>query len=184
MELIRRRMEIIEPPPLGGVLYLYACWQPKFDELKKDVPSIVFHQGLMENADEMPANGLVIIDDLLTEMAKSEDSINLFIRNSHHSNISVVGLVQSFFYKGLRTLTLQCKYILLTKNVRESNFIRILGNQMSNGKRNDVLDFAWKEACSKPYGYVVIDFAQSQDNKFRIRNSLFPENMTVYCESF
>lgn len=182
VELIRRRKEIIDPP-LDNVLYMYACWQDKFTQLQKDVPEVQFHQGLIENSDDIPSNSLVIIDDLLTDLAKSEDSVNLFVRGSHHNNISVIGIVQSFFYKGLRNLTLQCKYVCLMKNPREQNFIRVLGSQMSNGKRNEVLDYAWRHTMNQPYGYVVIDFSQTQNNKYRIRNSLFPENMIVYCEN-
>jgi hypothetical protein len=116
----------------------------------------------------------------MTEMAKSEDAVNLFIRGSHHRNISVVFLIQNFFYKNLRTLTTNAKYIVLMKNPRENGFASVLGRQMNGGKRNAALESAYKDCMSTKYGYLVIDYGQEQNDSCRLRNSLFPEDMTVF----
>lgn len=180
-KIIERRLEIISPP-IDDVLYLYTEYQPKlFGELKQRVPSIQFHQGLPEDVgDELNRHRLVICDDLMTEISKSSEAINLFIRGSHHRNISIIFLVQNFFFKNLRTLTMNSKYIVLMKNVRENGFASILGRQMNLGKCNKTLEFAWKDCMKKRYGYLVIDYDQKQNDKYRFRNSIFPEEMTVY----
>lgn len=180
-KLIERRLEIIDPP-IDDVLYLYTEYQPAlFSKLKEKVPHIQFHEGLPDDiADEQNKHRLVICDDLMTEMAKSNDAINLFIRGSHHRNISIVFLIQNFFFKNMRTLTLNSKYIVLMKNVRENGFASVLGRQMNGGKRNVDLEYAYKDVMSRKYGYLVVDYDQNQNDKFRLRNSLFPEDMIVY----
>lgn len=179
--IIERRLEIIEPP-IDDVLYLYTEYQPKlFGELKEKVPHIQFHQGIPEDVgDDLNRHRLVICDDLMTEMSKSTDAVNLFIRGSHHRNISVLFLVQNFFFKNLRTLTMNSKYIVLMKNVRENGFASVLGRQMNCGLKNITMDYAWKDTMSKRYGYLVIDYDQNQNDKCRFRSSLFPEEMIVY----
>lgn len=180
-QLIERRLEIITPP-IEDVLYLYTEYQPKlFGELKAKVPGIQFHQGFPDDVgDENNRHRLVICDDLMTEISKSSDAVNLFIRGSHHRNISILFLVQNFFFKNLRTLTMNSKYIVLMKNVRENGFASTLGRQMNCGKRNTALEFAWKDVMKKKYGYLVIDYDQNQNDKYRFRSSLFPEEMIVY----
>lgn len=180
-QILERRLEIMDPP-IDEVMYLYTEWQPKlFGELQVSIPNIVFHQGLPDEiADEFGRHKLVVCDDLMTEMAKSDDAVNLFIRGSHHRNISVLFLIQNFFYKNLRTLTTNAKYIVLMKNPRENGFASVLGRQMNGGKRNAALEYAYKECMTRRYGYLVIDYGQEQDDACRLRSSLFPENMIVY----
>lgn len=180
-KIIERRHEIIVPS-IDDVLYLYTEYQPKlFGELKQKVPNIQFHQGIPEDiGDELNRHRLVICDDLMTEMSKSNDAVNLFIRGSHHRNISIVFLVQNFFYKNLRTLTMNSKYIVLMKNVRENGYASTLGRQMNGGKTHPTLEYAWKDCMKRKYGYMVIDYDQNQNDKCRFRSSLFPEDMIVY----
>ena len=179
-QIIQRRNEIIYPP-IDRVMYCYQEYQTNlFEKIKLHTPKIVFHKGLpTEFGDGEPL--LLIIDDLMSEVSKSEETVKAFTIYSHHKNVSIIFLTQNFFEKGKqRTITLNCKYIVALKNPRDTSFISILGRQMNGGRRNNVLEYAFKDVMSKPYGYLVIDLSQQQNDKFRIRDSLFPENCTIY----
>lgn len=180
-KLIERRLEIIDPP-IQEVVYLYTEWQSAlFDDLKKRAPGIIFHEGMPEKLhDDDRRHRLYIIDDMMQELASSKEAINLFIRGSHHNNISIIFLIQNFFFKNLRTLTLNCKYIIIMKNVRENGFVSVIGRQMNANKRNNALENAWKTVLKKKYGYLLLDYDANQLDDFRIRDSLFPEEMTVF----
>lgn len=91
-------------------------------------------------------------------------------------------MTQNAFAPGQRTISLQCKYCVLMKNPRDSAHYQYLGRAMNGGKNCQVLDAAYKECSQKPHGYVVLDYGQNQDDKFRIRSSLFPEEMIVYTK--
>ena len=51
---------------------------------------------------------------------------------------------------------------------------------MNRGRNCLALDAALRDNADKPYSYVVLDYAQDQNDKMRIRNSFFPEEMIVY----
>jgi hypothetical protein len=68
------------------------------------------------------------------------------------------------------------------RNPRDSAMYQYLGRAMNGGKNCPVLDAAYKDCANKPHGYVVLDFGQNQDDNYRIRSSLFPEEMTIYSK--
>jgi hypothetical protein len=68
----------------------------------------------------------------------------------------------------------------LMKNPRDSSFVSCLGRQMAGGKKNAIMEEAFRDIMRKPYGYLFIDLHQRQNDKYRIRDSVFPENCTVY----
>ena len=78
--------------------------------------------------------------------------------------------------------TTNCHYLCFMKNPRDSASLFCLGRQMNGGKKNQVMETAYKECMSKPYGYLFVDCSQNQNDKYRFRNNLFPENCIVYSE--
>jgi len=186
-ELLERRNEIIQTPdssPINKVLYCYTEYQPNFfNDLKKRIPCIEFHKGLPEEfADGTDKPSIVVLDDLMNEVSKSDDTLAAFTRTSHHRNVNIIILVQNFFHKNLRSITTSCHYLCFMKNPRDSASICCLGRQMNGGKKNEVLEAAYKDCMGKSYGYVFIDCSQYQNDNYRIRDSLFPENCTVYSK--
>ena len=93
----------------------------------------------------------------------------------------MIYLTQSCFAPGQRTISLQMKYIALMRNPRENSNYQILGRQMNGGKNCPALKCAYDD-MNMPYTYLVVDYGQKQDDMLRIRNSFFPEDMTVYSK--
>jgi hypothetical protein len=89
---------------------------------------------------EKTINGtrLIVLDDLLNE-AYSRDMCDLFTKGSHHRNISVILITQNLFHQGRfsRAISLNAKYIVVFKNVRDKNQFAYLARQVypedSNG---------------------------------------------------
>lgn len=150
--------------------------------IKKSIPNIQFKKGLpTEYGDGNPL--ILVLDDLMSEIAKSEETVKAFTVYSHHKNVSIIFLTQNFFEKGkTRTITLNCKYICLLKNPRDNSYISVLGRQMNGGKTNAVLEYAYKEIMQKPHGYLVIDLSMTQNDEYRYRDSFFPEDCTIYAK--
>jgi len=184
-EILKRRNEIINTTGEGlinKITYCYSEYQPSFfSKLKSDVPEIKFYKGLPEEySDGSDTPSIIVLDDLMNEASKSDDAIAAFTRTSHHRNVSLIILVQNFFHKSLRSITSTCHYIIIMKNPRDSAALNYLGRQMNRGKKNDVLEEAYKDCMKKRYGYVFIDCSQHQNDKYRIRDNIFPENCIVY----
>jgi len=116
----------------------------------------------------------------MTDVSGNSEAVKAFTISSHHYNISIILLVQNLFYKNIRDLVLQSKYICAMKNPRDSVAIRILGQQMNGGKKNTLVDAASKDLQKKSYGYLVLDYSQTQNDLYRVRSSLFPEDCIVY----
>jgi len=113
----------------GGVIWCY--WE------KTAVPSpniltnknVRFNEGVpadFDNARGRPC--LVILDDLLNDVY-SKRVCDLFTKGSHRRNISLILITQNLFHKGrfCRDISLNAKYLVLLKNVRDKNkFIFLL----------------------------------------------------------
>ena len=53
---------------------------------------------------------------------------------------------------------------------------------MNSNKKNDLVEAAYKDVMNKPYGYLVLDYGQMQNNEYRVRTGLFPEDMVIYSK--
>lgn len=184
-KLLMRCNEIWDKP----VHQIMWCYTERQQQLENELGQfagapIHFHEGFpegFENPD--PSRHMILVLDDMIHLCKQDKMQQVFVRGSHHQNISVIYLTQSCFAPGQRTISLQCKYIALMRNPRENSNLQILGRQMNGGKNCQMLDAAIKDNASKPYSYVLIDYGQSQDDNMRIRDSFFPEDMSVYVKN-
>ena len=88
--LLRNSSELIDPPP-ECVTWYYGEWQSAYENL--DIPNLHLEEGLPTSFDNDGKRGLVVLDDL---MAETDGRVtNLFTKKSHHSNTSVIYLVQN-----------------------------------------------------------------------------------------
>lgn len=105
---------------------------------------------------------------------------NLFVKGMHHRHLSVLYLNQNLYCKGKhsRTINLNTHILVLMKNPRDVSQLQCLGRQAFLGKGAFLLD-AYKDATSKPYGYLVLDFSPSGQEEYRVRTNVFPDDDTV-----
>lgn len=152
------------------ITWCYSEWQPLYETL----PEVVFQKGIPNFDDFDPERKhLVILDDLMTEC--NDRVVETFTKKSHHRNISVMYLVQNVFYqgKGSRTISLNCHYMVLFKNPRDSSQIMHLAKQMypANPK---YLHHCYTQATEDPHGYLFIDLKQTSPEIMRLRQNIFP----------
>ena len=101
-------------------MYCYGVWQPAFEDM-----NVTFHKDLPSASDvERFVDGspvLIVLDDLMDAVVKSEEVQRLFVRGSHHLNITVIYINQNMFHQGkcARTISLNCHYLVLFKNPRD-----------------------------------------------------------------
>ena len=83
---------------------------------------VSFHEGV-PSLDEIrsEAPDILILDDLMLDVAKNNEIADIFIKGSHHLKMSVCFLVQNIFAEGkaMRNITLQAKYLIFMKSVRD-----------------------------------------------------------------
>ena len=172
-----------EPDFPGGIVWCFSeqssVPQQKLAALKKNVQ---IHEGLpekFENAQGLPC--LFILDDLLNEVF-SRGVCDLFTRGSHHRNLSVILITQNFFHQAphCRDISLNAKYLVALKNVRDRNQFSYLARQVLPEASASLCE-AYREATQSPYGYMILDFAQDTDDRLRYRTNVFPSEYPPIC---
>ena len=170
--------QMMTPSP-QEIIWCYGEWQLCYEKLRER--GVIFHEGLPNISEWIGGKRrLVIFDDLMIEA--DERILSLFVKGSHHRDISVLYLVQNLFGKNKiqRTLSLNSHYIVVFKNPRDKAQILCLGRQMYPNQNRYVSE-AFKNATESAHGYLLFDLKQSTPDELRLRTNIFPgEEHTVY----
>lgn len=146
---------------------------PEEQIVDETIPYTILHRGVPDISmfrDLRPR--IVILDDLLSSV--DANVVELFIRGSHHYNLSVMFVVQNLFSKnkGCRDISLNSHYIVLMKNPRDKHQINTLARQISPENSRFICE-AYKDATEKPYGYLLLDLHQTTPEQYRVRTNIF-----------
>src|SRR2546426_6353330 len=99
------------------VLWCYGIYQKIYDVPIPNV-NIEYYEGLpLEEYLKKYKYDIVVIDDLMTDIKKDGEVEKLYTRCSHHAGISMIFTVQNLFKNYIRTISLNCHYIILTKTL-------------------------------------------------------------------
>jgi Cdc6-like AAA superfamily ATPase len=173
--------KLLIKPNVNKIIYCYARWQTKYDQLKSLIPNIEFNEGLydFENINSNDQT-LLILDDLTHLCEKDETVLNLFTTDSHQKNISVFLLTQNIFSKGkhFRTISLNSHYLILMNNPRDRQQISNLAKQMFP-KKNEFLVEAYHDATINKYGYLFVDLTQSTNQNNRVQSGILQDEIRV-----
>lgn len=144
--------------------------------------NIDYRQGIpdvFENKENKPI--LVILDDLMMENSKSV--CELFIKGSHHRNMSVILTTQNIFHQGpyARDVSLNAKYIVLMKNPRDQAQFNHLARQIYPENSKELVRI-YKEATHNGYSYILFDLTQDTNDSLRYRTNIFNKDfIECYC---
>lgn len=157
------------PAKTINVLYCYSIWQEQYANFKSDDVFIQFYEGFCTDFEDQHPT-VIVIDDLMEELAKDKTLVSLFTKASHHKNISIIFLTQNLFVQSreMRTVSLNCHYIFLMKNPRDRLQIQTLARQMYPQNSNFFMR-AYDEAVAKPFSYLIVDMTGSCQDKYRLR---------------
>ena len=118
---------------------------------------------------------LIVFDDQMINASKDKWIVNLFTRDSHHRNLSVIYIVQNLFHqgKGSRSINMNSHYLVLFMNPRDKLQILTLAKQMYPGQTDFFLN-QYEEAVKRPFGYLLIDLrTTAQDNSGELNVSFW-----------
>ena len=159
-----------------NVHYCYGAWQAKFVPLQKK--GVHFHEGLPDTADldswfGRTRGGLLVLDDLMDEGGNDKKVLDLFTKDSHHRNITVLYLVQDLFPRGkyAKTISRNAHYIVVFKNPRDQTGIRILLQQMFPTYWREALR-VYMKATARPFTYLMIDLHPASNDAYRLYTNI------------
>ena len=172
INLLLNAKERISPSP-NKIVYCYAHWQSKYDVLKKNIPTVQWHEGMPTKSylDEI-SDAIVILDDLMAASVNNEVVMSIFTERSHHQNISVILLMQNLFHQGKqsRSINTNAQFLVLFKNPRDRLQIKTLAMQMFPQKWRKFLE-TFEHETNKPRGKVILDFSSTTSDENRIVKS-------------
>ena len=163
-------------PQHEHVTWYYGQWQSAYDNL--DIPNLRIEEGLPTSFKADKRNVVVLYDLMVETDGRVTD---LFTKKSHHSNTSVMHIVQNLFpkQKESRTISLNAQYMVVFKNPRDASQITHLAKQMYPGHVKFVQE-AFKDATTVPYGYLLVDLKQYYPEDMRLRTSILPDDAVQY----
>ena len=166
---------VLENPSLFSekpdrIIYCYGAWQPAFEEMK----NVEFIEGLNIPKNNGKDHMLIILDDLMCEVVQSPVAQSLFTEGSHHNKITVIFILQNLFQQGkhARSIMINSHYIIVMKNPRDIQQVKLLGRQLDQEK---LVTQAYKDCMKEQYGYLVIDLSPHNKNEdLRVKTKIFP----------
>lgn len=151
------------------VLICYGVWQEAYRSISHPDIEVTFNEGFSyDYADLRP--DVMVLDDLMSEMANDKKLTACFTKSSHHLQISVIYITQNVFHqsKEMRTISLNSHYILLMKSPRDKMQIMTLGKQIYPNNLSLFMQ-AYEAAVAQPYGHLLIDLTASTPEHLRLR---------------
>lgn len=180
INILKNREALIDKPP-SRIVYCYSVFQEAYRALEP--MNVEFVEGLPNLNEFYPeVDNMIILDDLMIECEKNKDIQNLFTVHSHHKNISVFIMTQNLFSKGpcARTISLNCRYLIVFNNPRDASQIRTLSQQMFPD-RPAFLTQAYRDAIdSSAYGYIFLDNTQATPTKYRVQTNILPNETRIF----
>lgn len=191
-KLVQHRDEIFRftkgESEFKSVVYYYgSTWQPVFQTLSDEDPSIQFRMGYPKNAirEEIPEEdrpALVIFDDLEREIQKNPKAIDIVTRDSHHLGLFVVMVFQNLYPSGKHVVAMYRNMDTLVYFRYSNNDYAIISrfrNFYSGGKKASDLMEIYKKWTEERGGYMVIDNHPDLEGKdtFSIRKGVFPQDL-------
>ena len=176
--LLEERHDLFDHDGPLEVLYCYGSDQPLFASMKLQDPTITFHKGLPEETYKkwLPHGGIVVFDDLMSEVVNDPKTTHLFTKGAHHDDLSPISLEQNMYPQGRggRTQRLNTQYVVLFKNPSDSLGPKTWAHQAfaSHQDRCDQFFQAFERACRPQYGYLFCDMHPATKDEFRFRTHL------------
>ena len=145
-------------PSTSRVIFVVDENGPNLSDVKLLDRTIEDIQGMKNLIDILPTIeadevNLVVLDDQMSEAGKLEETSNLFIKESHHRNNTVLLRVQNVFDKQnvTSTISLNSPYMVLFKNAPDDGQMRSIAQQVFPIKVKVFID-SFREATKKDYG--------------------------------
>lgn len=145
----------------------------------KNLNMIEIHTEIPNTFETIEDNSLIILDDMMLE-AYNKAVCGLFVRKSHHHNISVILISQNVFHQSKlsRDISLNSKYLVFFKNPRDKSQMLPLARQIYPENPMELYR-VYKEVTSIPHGYLLFDLTQSANDIIRFRTDIFNDQFST-----
>ena len=154
-----------------------------YHELKETIPYIESVCSIPENINKeryfiTDRNNVMVLDDMMTACKDDDRVTKPFSIESHHNNLSIFYLVQNLFNqsKEMKNIKLNTHYLIVFKNPRDNQQVRVLARQMYPNKTKFFME-AFEDATSAPFGYLFLDLKPWTPEPYRVQTNILPQQL-------
>ncbi len=177
---VEHASELMTCPPTR-IFWHYTEWQPSYEKVAH-LPNVELIEGVPDTARLKEEKGvkLCIMDDMMSELSKSDVLTRLFTRGCHHWDCSCIFISQNAFFSNMRNARINASYLMLFKSPSDKLQIANIGRQLYPGKSEFFMQ-SYNDATEKPFSYLLVDLTQTMNEQLRLRAKIFPsETLLVY----
>lgn len=172
--------KLIYPWPQRIIYFYGSTWQSGSFDYLQSVHNVHFVKGFDDSLiaeNDANANTLIICDDLILEMKDSDAAANLFMRGSHHLNMSVILIEQNLYPRGRQSVSMKTNthYLVIFKSPADALGVSTLAKQMFPQQRGRFLIDAYHDCTLQPFSYLIIDSKQSTPDEIRLISNITDE---------
>ena len=165
------------------IVWLARYAQPSLEAALRGLPvRFLLVDGALPDLDKLPrsARTLIVLDDLMTQAAGSEQISRLFTAG-RHLNLSVFFMTQNLFQPGQysRTIRLNTNFLFLFRSLHDTHQVAHYFRQMSREWRS-ILSAHRDATRANPYGYLMLDFCPRTHDLLRFRTEFRRDRHLLY----
>lgn len=165
MNLLKYADQLFTPKP-AAIVWAYGEYNDGIAELQRRGYHV--HRGVPpdEMLEKLPKPFIYVLDDLIDMNPKKLQDI--FVKNSHHQNFTPIFITQSLFDKAMRVPRANSHFIFLLRCPNDQQSVRSLATQLFP-REVDFFYSAYKQACERKFGYLLISLHPSLNSQLRLR---------------
>ena len=175
--------------PIKAIYYCYSVDQPLFTEMKKAIPNINFYKSLpkaseLESWNEIePRDKVLVIDDMMSESAKSTEIRDIYCKFAHHYRFLFVSSFPKTRFalvkKAARSVSIPT--ISFCSGTSDLLSTKILGRQIFGKRQIKYFLNSFERAISQKNRCLLVDLSPHSDPTYKLRTNILPgQLMTVY----
>lgn len=166
------------------IVYCFGIPSRTVEWISNEQPQVLLMEGVPKDVLSNPLNvfspnqnNLLIMDDVSGETQTSKDFTNMLSRAGHHCHLTIISIEHALFapFKERRMQTPHYNQCILFKNQRSLHQIKHIARQCDISSPK-IVEYAYKDATSKPHGYLIIDFRNETPDSFRLMTNVLYEN--------
>lgn len=181
--LLKEAHNLIDNPP-NNIVWFYGEYNANIEYLEKTFKNIEVVKGIPENLTDYInplKDNLFVFDDLLREASCDSKISDLFTRQSHHRNVSVVYVMQNLYFQGKERKTfLRCvHYLVLFNNPLDMSVVYATAQKIMP-KRSSLFLKIYDIAANRQNGYLFIDGRQTTKPYLRFKTDILAGYQKVF----
>jgi len=166
------KIDILMSEKLTRIIICYGEHQEIYEKMKLEDKRIELQQDLNFELFEHDKT-LVVLDDFMHEVTKSQEWESFFTKGVHHKSTSVIFITQNLFPRGRssKVIRINTQYYVIFKSPGLLSQISILARQLFP-HHPKFLTEAYKDATKLAFSYLFINLHPQCDESLRLSTNI------------